>query len=587
MKIILIDSISIVKVRLEPQLGPLIIRDLLKEEHDVELISFTTKIANNQLELKKSINDNIIEFSKEIIQKRPDVVTFYTMCDSFYYSLRIAERIKKLQSNIIIIFAGPHATLLAEECLNEFWFIDYIGLGEGEKTVLPLMNAIEKNYGFEKLEGIAFRKYNKVIINKQKNFIDNEELGNYTPYDYKPYLVEKMKVISIEGGRGCPFNCSFCSTSKFWGRRYRIKPVEVLMKEMKLLNEKYGFRYFTIQHDMFTANKEHIVNFCNFMLEDGNGYFWGCSSRIDVLDKSLIQLMADAKCKNLFLGIESGSPKMQKSLNKNLDLNNVLDKVRFIEQVGIKSTLSFIYGFPDEKIEDFKMTIDLIEQLFINRINNISLHMFMPLPKTNETKKIVDHLYFDEKCIEPSIFIKGLYTKGDFDYIKEHKEVFLQFFSFKSEIREKYSKFPLLLSVLRNSFNVFTACIIYLIKKMGLVKLYEKYQDDIIRLDYIIQDKMFQEDKWVLIKKQYEFIENILDREFENEINSEYKQVYLFEKLIMKSKININSNSEIYEFDYDVFEARNNFNFIRRKTLARILNEGDNNVRVAKLSIKK
>lgn len=154
-----------------------------------------------------------------------------------------------------------------------------------------------------------------------EELISNEELTKYTPYEFNPYIVEGNTGISIEGGRGCPFNCSFCSTSGFWGRKYRIKPVDDLIYEMKKLNKIYKFKFFNIQHDLFTANRKAIVAFCNKIIDERLNLSWGCSSRVDVLDYDLIELMAKANCKSMFLGIETGSKRMQKILNKNLNID--------------------------------------------------------------------------------------------------------------------------------------------------------------------------------------------------------------------------------------------------------------------------
>ena len=133
--------------------------------------------------------------------------------------------------------------------------------------------------------------------------------------NYAPFSVGKETDIELEAGRGCPYGCTFCSTSPFWGRKFRIKSVEALICEMVSFNKKYGVTKFSLVHDMFTANPGHLEHFCNNIIQEVPNFTWGCSSRVDVLNEAIIDKMRKANCKGIYLGIETGSPSMQKLIN--------------------------------------------------------------------------------------------------------------------------------------------------------------------------------------------------------------------------------------------------------------------------------
>jgi len=156
--------------------------------------------------------------------------------------------------------------------------------------------------------GIARREEDGTpLLNPPCRLVPKEELHRYTVYEMDQALGPGQTTMNLEGGRGCPFHCSFCSTSRFWNRHFRMKPAEDLIREMDTFHERSGIRRFSIEHDMFTANRKYVETFCRLLTDRGTPYRWACSSRIDVLDEDLIQLMARAGCEEVFLGIETGN----------------------------------------------------------------------------------------------------------------------------------------------------------------------------------------------------------------------------------------------------------------------------------------
>lgn len=153
-------------------------------------------------------------------------------------------------------------------------------------------------------------------------------------------------------------------------------------------NIHYGIKRFRLEHDLFTANRNYIIQFCHALKKENLDITWGCSSRIDILDEDMMQNLKEAGCNSIYIGFETGSQNMQKKLKKNIRVENADQKLLELYKYGFEVTVSFIYGFEEESEEDFVKTLQLIESLYCHNISKVQLHKFMPLPSTEETLKV-------------------------------------------------------------------------------------------------------------------------------------------------------------------------------------------------------
>lgn len=328
--IILINSIEFLEERERPQLGQLILCKVLAEKYSVEWINFGYLNFIGEMVYEENYEQSIEKYSAYIVSKNPQIVGLYTICSSFITAVRLADSIKKKNNSIKIVFGGPHATMFASECLEEFSFVDAVMLGESEKNIVSVVERLLNNRNLDGVWGVAYRDVNGIKVVHNTDLINEYQLTNYTVYNYEPYNIESNEVIFLEAGRGCPYACTFCSTSTFWGRKFRIKPIQHILTEMKKFHEIYGATKFSLLHDLFTANKQYIKDFCKAFIEENLKFSWDCSSRIDVLDKGIIYLLAKAGCSGIFIGIETGSPIMQRKIRKNLDIERAVKLIDYL-----------------------------------------------------------------------------------------------------------------------------------------------------------------------------------------------------------------------------------------------------------------
>ena len=579
MEVLFVNGMELTKSgNATPHIGQIILKNIISDKYDTEILSFDNLVAKGEFDINKTPDDLIDEMAEVILEKKPEVVGFYTICNTFHMVVAVSEVIRKRNRDIFIFYGGPHATLTAKECLETFDFVDLICLGESEKSILPLMDEIFGKRDFSSVPGVSYRYGNEIRQNPCAPLLADDELTNYTQYDLGEILKHKDARVMIEGGRGCPFQCTFCSTSRFWKRQFRVKPVPVLISEMDKYYEMYGIRSFSIQHDMFTANRKHLVSFCNSLIEKGSPYVWRCSSRVDVLDHEVIELMKRSGCLEIYLGIETGSERMQKVIKKNLNLDNAMDMITFMIRQGIVPTVSFIYGYPDETIEDYEKTLTMLRKVFLTGKATVQLHKFFPLPATEEADKIADRAYFDFEKVDLSIFNRAVCGKRCKDLIRQNKELFLQFYTFDSEVRIKYPYIESVVMLLSMFAGRFYMTLYQIMNKYEIHDIYKKYEDDFEMLFFKYYELVTQSE---LLDK----LEIVLKRIVDNEHNDGWSDLFRFEKAVFDYTASGKKEVVVMDFDNDIMTYLRSGNVVKEPTRLMLMREENGGIKLKRVPV--
>jgi radical SAM superfamily enzyme YgiQ (UPF0313 family) len=432
MKIVFVDNLlleqsgGVNRYVLQPHLGLASLAAVAESGgFEAELYDPKLEIAQQTLPLDEALYDNI---AKRIIGMAPSIVGFTSLGCNFICTVRVAECIRRLCSEIPILLGGPHATVLDREIMSTFPQIDVIVRNEGELKLLPLLNSLQGG-NLAQVPGITYRRAGKVVRNEGEPVIAN--LDELPVPAYEKYPIEELglKWLRVEAGRGCPFHCTFCSTASFFGRQYRLKSAKRLVRELDLLNARYGVRTFTLSHDLFTVNRKKVLEFCESVAE--RRYTWKCSARIDCVDVELLQEMARAGCTQIYYGIEAGSERMQNVVQKRLDLSLVRPILDATERVGMAATTSFITGYPEETNDDQLATLDLVGQCLQPRktVVNVQLHLLTPEPGTRMIQEFGDRLAFDGHISDfnfPSL------VPLDSQIMRENPGIFMNHFYYNS-----------------------------------------------------------------------------------------------------------------------------------------------------------
>lgn len=460
-------------------LGYVILRTILRPYCAVEVINFNrlSRSKNSTFHYSNNIQEDLEHMSDYLLSFTPDIVGFYTICSSFVTVMELARRIHEKASDVKLIYGGPHATITAEACLRAQPYLSAICLGESEKSILPLVKALLSDDNLRNVPGIVFLENGYVVRNSPAPLLLGSELFIHDIPVHEIMDEYNGASFSLEAGRGCPYSCTFCSTSLFWHRQFRIKPLEKLLKEMDRLHFATGCYRFHLEHDIFTADRKYLLQFCKYLIHRGSPYRWTCSSRVDVLDQASLETMAKAGCIEIFFGIESGSTRMQSLIQKNLNLDKISGILGYARKCGIETRCSFIYGFAEETEKDIEDTFRLIEQLMLEGNNKIYLHRFFPESHTEETQKVYDRLYFVPDSVDTSIYPRQMIDEEGLTLIRVHKELFPQYYNFDSIVRKKYIWIEAVVALLSILCALFPETSKYLITRYGIKALYAMHQD--------------------------------------------------------------------------------------------------------------
>jgi len=368
--------------------------------------------------------------AEEIVNQKCRSVGFSTWCHSFPEAILVVKELKKLSPDIPTIFGGPNVSALDIETMSVCKEIDYILRGEADHSLPMLLNYILNGSDKDEIGNVPGLTYRD--ISQGSKILRTSDPPFIAELDTLPVpLYEKIadkNVLRLDVGRGCPFHCTYCSTNQFFSKKYRLKSVERIVKEMNVCQSKLGVNHMGFSHDTFTINKNFIEELSAGIKINNAGktnpVFWSCSSRIDCISEDMITTMYESGCRALFFGIESGSPRIQKKIKKNLDLENVLNKIEHSIHLGMKVTVSYIIGFPDETEEDIEKTLkSVLEMAILGAEPQIALLSI--LPGTPLFTKYNDHLEYDGKTFGMTGFF---HTEPVIKMVKDNPKLFSSFY---------------------------------------------------------------------------------------------------------------------------------------------------------------
>ena len=388
-----------------PPLGLAYIASVLRQSHEVKIID------------SNILNYTIGDVEEELRSFNPDVVGITSVTPSIYEAYKVAETAKKVREDCKVVLGGPHATFMPRQTMEECEYIDIIVRGEGEETTSELIENIEKGAPLNEVKGITFREKNKIIDTEPRPFIKNIDDIPFPSRDLLPmqlYKFNGVKYTTMLTSRGCPFKCSFCSSSRLFGGYWRGRSPENVLEEMKIVYEEYGIRNIEFTDDTFTLNQERAEKICDEIIKQGWDISWGASSRVDTLSKKLVEKMKKAGCWIIFLGIESGSQKILDAIGKRITLEQVKKAVKILKDAGIQVLGSFIIGFVQDTKETIKETIKFAKSLNLNYAEFSILTPYPGTPIFDYAKKhgvLLTEDWSKYTAVEPIVKIEGVSEK--------------------------------------------------------------------------------------------------------------------------------------------------------------------------------
>ena len=324
--------------------------------------------------------------------------------------LKIAEFIKNTFPDSIVILGGLAITYLYDRALKESENINYIVLGEGEETLVELMEWILKKKGNpSEIMGVVFKKENRITKTQNRPLI--HPLDKLSPPAWDLFNLDKIRKLckaglGLSASRGCVGNCAFCSDKNFWCKRIRYHTPDRFISDIKMILD-LGIDKFQLTDNNFALNPSFVKKSCKKIIENDLKIEWFANCRADSIDEEVISYMKKAGCIRILIGVESGSSKILNKVNKNELLEKIRDSINIINKYGIESIGTCIVGLPGENYETFAETIKFVSSL---DLTSLCFYPFIPFPGCdiwNDPKKfdIKIESYRFEDYIEPSVVI--------------------------------------------------------------------------------------------------------------------------------------------------------------------------------------
>jgi len=324
--------------------------------------------------------------------------------------LEFVKKIRKNRDKKLYVM-GAHGTVRPKEILK-ITKADAVIIGEPESTVLDICKG-------NKTEGICYEKDGKIIIKERKISLDLNTIPvpafHLLPMKRYFYEILGRNFTLLEGSRGCPFNCIFC-LKKMYGK-YRAKSPQNLIKEIFYVINEFGIKSAYFMDLEFTTNKKLVNDVCDFLIQEKFDFDWTCQTRLDSVDLKLLQKMKKAGCKIIHFGVESGSPRILKKINKKIDLKQIERGVKLTRMSGIDTVCFFLFGSPSETTNDMEKTIE-----FAKKLNSTyaSFHVAAPYPGTQFFEMVKENLseLFPIACTQSYSFntLKNMTKKAFFQF---------------------------------------------------------------------------------------------------------------------------------------------------------------------------
>ncbi len=350
------------------------------------------------------------DIGKRIEAEQPDVVATTAFTAEIVDALEVLKLAKKINPKVITVIGNVHPTFCYEEILrapdNP---VDYIVRGEGEETMVDLMNALAAQDELSAVKGIAYRQKGMIVVTPQREYIKDLDslpmawdLVDWSIYTYKPMEGSILAIVS--SSRGCSQKCSFCSQQLFWERTWRGRSPENFVAELEYLRDTYGVNVVMLADETPTLDRKRWEAILDLLIERRVGTKILMETRVDDIlrDEDIMEKYKEAKIDHIYVGVESTSQATLDIFNKNIKVEESRRALQLINEYDIVSETSFVLGMPGDTVESIRSTVELA------KFYNPDLAFFLaiaPWPYSEIYADLKDHIavqdYRKYNLVEP------------------------------------------------------------------------------------------------------------------------------------------------------------------------------------------
>jgi radical SAM superfamily enzyme YgiQ (UPF0313 family) len=365
---------------------------------------------------------------KKVKEYSPGIVGFTVMTYNFNAAEHLARQIKKLNPNIKIVFGGAHPTAMPEIVSN--WDIDYVVIGEGEKTFRELVRTISNKGDLDNVDGIAYWDHD--IMSMPLHTLTSgirikPPRGRITNLDSVPWPIRKKEILEeckifgfnnpplskqkmvsqVLFSRGCPYDCIFCCSPRMWGNKVVSRSPKDVVGEIKFLESEFGTNYVYFADLLFNCSKKKVIELCKEMIKRKISSKWFCLCSVKNMDKDIADAMSEAGCTRIGFGVDAVTNDVLKTIKPRQKSTFTLAEkaLSLCDSVGIINRAFIIIGYPWQSMRALENTGKKLHRL---PIDDLRIGLLTPLPGSpiyDEFKKnnmiLVDNFsrFSTEECV--------------------------------------------------------------------------------------------------------------------------------------------------------------------------------------------
>lgn len=292
-------------------------------------------------------------------------VVILTSNMTYNEDVQLLSLLKARNGGLISIVYGGFVTALPDAALKRS-SVDVVVRREPEITVRSVVERIYRGEDIENIKGISYRGKNGLCHNEDAALI--EDLDSLPApdrrllpanIDYFNPIVKRMPFTTMFTSRGCPGQCTFCSSPTFYGRKIRFRSAESVLGEIGLVMDM-GYREVFFRDEIFSVSRQRVFDICEGILRNGYAFSWICSARIGTLDREMMQIMKRAGCHMIRLGVESGVQRLLDNVKKGIKIEQTVETFRLAREAGLDTHAHMMIGLPGETKETLKETARFI-----------------------------------------------------------------------------------------------------------------------------------------------------------------------------------------------------------------------------------
>jgi len=309
--------------------------------------------------------ERIIQYIRHI---NPQILGVTLMTNHLTQTIPFLRDIKKMLPDIITVVGGAHPSSTYEDFLNHYKEVDIAVFGEGEQTMLEIIESVEDEKPLDQIKGISFRDNGNIKINPFRDYIQDLNALPFSDWESLPMenyweiWTIKKNYANMILSRGCPFGCTFCGAKKALGKKQRKRSPEHILEEITLLYDRHHVRNILFSDSTLNIDVEWVKQICEGILRLERPILWGCNMRADRVDRQMLKLMKASGCVKVFIGVESADNRMLKRMKKGETIEKIEEGIRYIQEVGINPDLGFIFGMPGETEKSMQKSIAFVKK---------------------------------------------------------------------------------------------------------------------------------------------------------------------------------------------------------------------------------